>query len=407
MYLGNGPPRRRTGSNPIRVLILLVLIGAGLYLLTVEPEIVQERFRATPTATRTAETYAADAATYYMDGDLDKAIQAYEEAIRHDPTVLGYYIELTRLLVFESRYDEALDYADTALFVEPDNPAAMAVRAMAMDWKSNALSDEGLENEADDMLREALSEVNRAVEQDPSSAVGFAYQAEILFDLGSYDMADEAIETALLIDKENLDVQRIAGYVAEFRGYRETAVEHYKKAIELHPKLAMLYHALGRTYIGSGEIDLAVDSLETAIALDSDNPEYLYWLGYAYFTIGERDFAADYFEQAVEIRPEYPAAHCQLGLIYYQQRNWEGAIPELETGVEGYGDLLTYRNAFCYYTLGLSYFYVGQCEDAYPLFDQVLEAVPNNAPAEEGIRLCNEAESQQPVEEESTITPEN
>ncbi len=37
MYLGSGPPRRRTGSNPIRVLILLVLIAAGLYLLTVRP----------------------------------------------------------------------------------------------------------------------------------------------------------------------------------------------------------------------------------------------------------------------------------------------------------------------------------------------------------------------------------
>ncbi|MBN1315135.1 MAG: tetratricopeptide repeat protein [Anaerolineales bacterium] len=406
MYLGNGPPRRRTGSNPIRVFILLVLIGAGLYLLTVEPEIVQQRFRATPTPTRTADTYAAEAESNYLKGDLEKAIQAYEEAIRRDPTILEYYIELTRLLVFESRYDEALDYADTALFVEPNNPSALAIKSMAMDWKSSALADEGLDRDADDMLREALGEANRAVEQDPASAEAHAYLAEILFDLGSYDQADEAIETALLLDEKNLDVQRIAGYITELRGYRETAVEHYQKAIELHPKLAMLYHALGRTYIGSGEIDNAVDSLETAIALDPNNSEYLYWLGYAYFTIGERDFAADYFQQAIELRPDYPAAHCQLGLIYYQQRNWEGAIPELETGVEGYGELITYRNAFCYYTLGLSYFYVGQCEDAYPLFDSVLEAVPENAPAEEGIRLCREAESLQP-EEEPTAPPEN
>ena len=114
--------------------------------------------------------------------------------------------------------------------------------------------------------------------------------------------------------------------------------------------------------------------------------------GEVFLELGPDDAAIG--KQAVEIRPDYPAAHCQLGLIYYQQRNWEGAIPELEMGVEGYGDLLTYRNAFCYYTLGLSYFYLARCEDAYPLFDQVLEAIPDNAPAEEGIRLCREAEAE-------------
>lgn len=407
MYLGNGPPRRRTGSNPIRVFILLVLIGAGLYILTVKPKTFTSVFAPTPTATQTAASYTATAEGYYADGDLANAISSYEEAVRRDPTIISNYIALTRLLVFESRYDEALDYANTALFVEPDNAAALAIRSMALDWKSGSLADEGLDKDAEDMFREALAQANRAVELDPSSAEAYAYLAEILFDLGSYDQADEAITNAELLNENSLDVQRIAGYLAELRGYRDLAIEHYVKAIELHPKLAMLYHALGRTYIGAGEIDKAISNIETAIALDPENSEYLYWLGYAYFTIGERDYAADYFQQAIEIRPNYPAAHCQLGLIYYQQRNWEGAIPELESGVEGYGELITYRNAFCYYTLGLSYFYIGQCEDAYPLFDRVLKAVPDNAPAEEGIRLCKEAESQVTTEEEPTTTPEN
>jgi len=190
-----------------------------------------------------------------------------------------------------------------------------------------------------------------------------------------------------------MDVQRIAGYLMEFRGYRQEAIEHYQAAIRLHPNLALNHLALGRTYISAGEIDLAIDSLETASNLDPENAEYLYFLGYAYFTIGERELAADFFQQALELREDYAAARCQLGLILYQQRNWEGAIPELELGVEGYGDLITYRNAFCYYTLGLSYFYVARCEYAYPLFEQVLEAIPDNAPSQEGIRLCREAEA--------------
>ncbi len=349
-----------------------------------------------------------EAEEYYWQGQLTEAISTYEEAVRRDPTLVENYIPLVRLMVFRGRLDEALDYAETALFVEPDDAAAHAIRAMALDWKSSELADQGLEQDASDMLIEALNEINKAVELDPSSAEAYAYQAEILFDLVNYEQADEAIDNALLTNPDSVDVQRIAGYLMEFRGYRQEAIDHYKTAIRLHPQLAMLHHSLGRTYIGAGEIDLAIDSLETAVELDSENSEYLYFMGYAYFTIGERELAADYFKQAVELRPDYPAAHCQLGLIYYQQRNWEGAIPELETGVEGYGDLLSYRNAFCYYTLGLSYFYVARCEDAYPLFDQVLEALPDNAPAEEGIRLCREAEAENPeiqTPEANTETP--
>ncbi len=374
-------------------MIYLVLIAIGLYFLTIRPEDIPQPFQPTPTPTREPASYVVEAEAFYLDGKLDEAIKTYEEAIRRDPTLVENYMPVIRLLVFRQRLDEALDYADTALFVEPDYPGVRAIRAMVLDWKSAELADQGLQEDADDLLIEALNEINKAIEQEPTSAVAFAYQAEIQFDLGNYAEADEAIDTALLMDSDNLDVQRIAGYLMEFRGYREEAIEHYRAAIRLHPMLAMLHQALGRTYIGSGEIDLAIESLETSIELDASNSEYLYFLGYAYFTIGERELAASYFEQAVEIRPEYPAAHCQLGLIYYQQRNWEGAIPELEVGVEGYDGLITYRNAFCYYTLGLSYFYVARCEDAYPLFEEVLEAIPDNGPAQEGIRLCQEAES--------------
>ncbi len=403
MYLGSGPPRRRKGSNPVRVLILLILIAAGLYVLTVRPEAIPQPLRATSTPTRTAESYVAEAEQLYSEGQLDEAISTYQEAIRRDPILVENYIPLARLLVIRMRLDEAIDTADTALFVDPEFAPARAVRAMALDWKSSELADQGLEEDAGDLLIEALNEINKAVEQDPTSAVGYAYQAEIQFDLGNYGQADEAIENALLLDQNNVDVRRIAGYLMEFRGYREEAIDHYSAAIRLQPKLAILHNALGRTYIGAGEIDLAIDSLETASELDPGNSEYLYFLGYAYFTIGEREMAADYFNQAIEIRPEYPAAHCQLGLIYYQQRNWEGAIPELEIGVEAYGDRITYRNAFCYYTLGLSYFYVARCEEAYPLFEQVLEAIPDNAPATDGIRLCQESEVASP---EYTPTPQ-
>ncbi len=394
MYLGDGLPRQKPGSNPFRVLILLALIAVGLYVLTVKPETIPQPFKPTPTPTRTAASHAQEAETYFQEGRLDKAIESYKEALRRDPTIVETYVPLVRLLLFRSQIDEALDYADTALLVDPDHTDARAVRAMALDWKSSELADEGLEGDAEELLLQALNEANRVVEKDPTSAEAYAYLAEILFDLDNYEQADEALEIALELDPDSLDVLRVAGYLLEFRGYRQQAIEHYQKAIQLYPNLAMLHLSLGRTYLAAADFKTGIDSLKAAIELDPDNAEYLYFLGYAYFGTGEQALAADYFQQTLELRPDYAKAHCQLGLIYYRQRNWEGAIPELETAVEIYGDRLSYRNAFCYSTLGLSYFYLARCEEAYPLFDQVLEAIPDDTSSLEGIRLCEEAEAQ-------------
>ena len=45
-----------------------------------------------------------------------------------------------------------------------------------------------------------------------------------------------------------------------------------------------------------------------------------------------------------------------------------------------------------FYTLGLAYFYMAECEQSYPLFEAALEIEPEEVNALEGIRLCQEAE---------------
>ena len=46
-----------------------------------------------------------------------------------------------------------------------------------------------------------------------------------------------------------------------------------------------------------------------------------------------------------------------------------------------------------FYTLGLAYFYLDECEKAYPLFDAALQIDPEDENAVQGIRLCQQAEA--------------
>jgi hypothetical protein len=45
-----------------------------------------------------------------------------------------------------------------------------------------------------------------------------------------------------------------------------------------------------------------------------------------------------------------------------------------------------------FYTLGLAYFYMADCEKSYPLFDAALQIDPEEDNALQGIRLCQESE---------------
>jgi hypothetical protein len=70
--------------------------------------------------------------------------------------------------------------------------------------------------------------------------------------------------------------------------------------------------------------------------------------------------------------------------------NSDGSLEiELETGWVD-GPRIEY-----FYTLGLAYFYQGDCGKSYPLFYAALEIDPEDYSALEGIRLCQEAEAEE------------
>ena len=106
MYLGSHKPQRR--DSPWRVLVLVVLIVGGLYV--VREQLTGARwtrpFDATPTPTRTAESYFDEGEALYEEGLLDEAIVAYQKAFQADPLDNGALFHLVRLMVIRHRTAE-------------------------------------------------------------------------------------------------------------------------------------------------------------------------------------------------------------------------------------------------------------------------------------------------------------
>lgn len=321
MYLGPTIRRKKHRSSPIRVVFLLMLISAAIYVYAmIRQEQVESPFVPTPTPTRSALSYAYEAQEHYLQGKLTEAIAAYEQALALDPNDVLTIIPLTRLLALDGRTTEAVRRGQQAVEMAPENAQAWAVLGMAYDW-------------ADDIPK-AIDACKRAVELDPKYAEGYAYLAEAYADAVRWSEAVTAAETALQLDDRSVDAHRNYGYVMEIQGNYWLAVEEYERALEIHPNLAYIHVMLGRNYRGLGDAESAVQSFERAAEIDPDNVAALNELGRTFQEMGEFERAEVYLKQAIEADPSSATAYGYMAISYWSHRNYESAIDYFESAIE-------------------------------------------------------------------------
>ena len=92
-----------TRNNPVRMLFWGVLILAGLFVLSrVSSGDIQPLFQLTPTATRSVASYREEGTAFFEAGNLDLAIQAYQDALAVDANDYLGWAELARIQTYSS-----------------------------------------------------------------------------------------------------------------------------------------------------------------------------------------------------------------------------------------------------------------------------------------------------------------
>lgn len=390
-------PRRRSRGGPSCLLVLLVILAfVAAALLVVNADTVREAvvIPPTPEPTRSAASYAASAALLERDGDFEAAIEAYQQALRLDGSRVEFYIPLIDLLTQTGRPDEALKWAEQTVILAPESDRVWAVLAAAHIANGDRLEAIGENTDAELAYAEAVRAARSAIDINPNNALGYAYLAGGLAQLGpeQYARAQEAAEIAQSIDPENPIVRFQLATILELQGFYPAAIEQYQLAIDQNPNLAYLYIGLAYNFYATRDIPTAILTFQDALDVDPDNAAIYDGLGWMYFLIGEYPTAEENLVKAVELDPEMVRAHAHLGAAYYRNLNYDSAIPELEKAVSKYQDV-TVANSTYFNMLGLAYYFkdVDQCTQAIPLFQKVLTAIPEDVNALEGIDLCQAA----------------
>ncbi len=383
--------RRRRHSNPWRIIALLVLIGAAVYVDRIVVPVTPPLFIPTPTATRDPESFVNEAVAYFNDGKLSQSISSYESAVLANPNNPANYVSLARVQILAGRYDEALENAELALLQNPENPLAHAMRAWALDFQQNYL--------------EAEAAIKRALEYDENSAIAHAIYSEILVDQGNYERAAEESRLAVDLDPTSFEVRRARGYVLYWTSNYELARNEYEAALAINDNIANVHLMLGYINAALGEYDLAVEAFNRANTLNPTDPVPDYEASRVNFAIGEFARAVQYAEQAVNDDPTNPNMHGNLGVMYAKNQDREQAVDHLQLAVQGgvtangavvEGIPLSYdiRTVELYSTYGLTLARLDRCAEAVPIFQAMLSVVPGDEiavyNAEVGLEMCQQ-----------------
>ncbi len=157
------------------------------------------------------------------------------------------------------------------------------------------------------------------------------------------------------------------------------------KTQEASPKDRAVLHAeLGAGYYERGRMEIALEELNEAVALDPSNPQIYNYFGLVHAMLGENAKAEQNFQRALSLAPEDSEIRHNWGWYLCSNGKPRQSIPEFEIAL---------RNPL-YKTPEIALTNAGRCSAAFgdvanadSYYRRALARTPNNAPAAYGLAL--------------------
>jgi serine/threonine-protein kinase len=199
-------------------------------------------------------------------------------------------------------------------------------------------------------LRRALRCFEAAVEADASSALahtGLADTLSLMMDYGlmhpdqAMPQAKSAATRALALSPDLAEAHVSLAFIRGLYDWEwEDAERLYLRALALNPGYASAYHWLGvDLYAVEGRFEEALETIETAIALDPLSSIIREGRAYLLMLMRRFDESLDSYRRILETDPEFYKAYTSMGRTYAQQGRYSQALEMLEKGHSMAGDM--------------------------------------------------------------------
>jgi tetratricopeptide (TPR) repeat protein len=332
-----------------RVAVLLVLFAGMLYVFVNQPGIVMSAVYSAlgnaPTPTPLPREWIERAMTAYQSGDMEIALDAYNEAVLQRPDNIDYLYDYGQLLIDNNRAEEALTLANRIEEIDPSDVRGYALKARAMAWLGQSAA--------------AIPIAIAGREIDPnhagvSEALTRAYIGETRW--------RDALDVGLLAteqDPNNVRTYWAYATALSSTGNFELAIAELETATRVNPTFLPPYFELAFLYLALDRNQEAIDTYDAILGMQPRNPRALLRQCEAYRKVGEFNRALGLCYDATVSDPNFVPGQYRYGTLMYSEYRFTESRDAFDACLRNAPD-----NLECRTFLGLSHFYLGECDQA-------------------------------------------
>jgi tetratricopeptide (TPR) repeat protein len=198
------------------------------------------------------------------------------------------HTERGRILLSQSRYDQAEKELRLAIASDPDRPLPYSLLAMALSKQKKhrdaiSIAQHGVHLSPDwafthyvlasvlddvDRLDDALRSIHEAIRLDPEDADFYAMLASIHFQKRNWEEALKAAQDGLAIDPENVDAINLHAMALNKLGRQNEAGAAIDSALSKEPENASSHANQGWTWLQRNEPEKAMESFKEALRIN-------------------------------------------------------------------------------------------------------------------------------------------
>jgi tetratricopeptide (TPR) repeat protein len=309
---------------------------------------------------RLAEAHANLGVVYYTQAKYSEASQAFREALKLKPSLSKAEHFLGMSEAKRGNLQEALPILEKAFKNPTDDEWRQQTGLLLIEIYSTKLDW--------DKTLDVLRALQKSFPSNPE-ILYIAYR--IHSELGS-----KAISGLVKVDSNSARLHQVTAELLESEGDFPRAVEQYRKAAEIDPKLPGIHRALAVALLNTGRdestLQKAHKQLEVELAANPADAHSEYQVGEIYWGKFQREEAMKHFTRAVELLPNFVDALIALGKGWNSQGQPGKALASLQKAVQ-----IDPENEVAHYRLAQAYRKLGknlEAEQELTLFTKYREA---------------------------------
>lgn len=160
---------------------------------------------------------------------------------------------------------------------------------------------------------------DQALDLDPGSVEANLYRVYMLLSRGEKESARHGIEHLLRTASNDWNVHLVAGMTLRLDGVYEEALEQFNQALKLNPSNAsMIYNHRARVYQYQNQLELADEELEKGLTLEPKHPLLRTSLAYQRMRQGDLQQAIEMLESVIRDDDSMRIAYPTLATCYVQ-----------------------------------------------------------------------------------------